>query len=55
MLDGSEVLDLINGKQLTKVHTPKPPSSGSAQPVIAPQPNPSPVPGLLGGESPQPA
>ena len=55
VLDGSEVLDLINGKQLTKVHTPKPPSSGSAQPVIAPQPNPSPVPGLLGGESPQPA
>jgi cell division protease FtsH len=55
VLDGSEVLDLINGKELSKVHTPKPPSSGTAQPVIAPQPNPSPVPGLLGGESPQPA
>ena len=54
VLDGAEVLDLIEGKQLPK-HTPKPPSSGAAQPVIAPQPNPSPVPGLLGGESPQPA
>jgi cell division protease FtsH len=56
VLDGSEVIDLINGKELTKVQTPKPPSSGAAQPVIAPQPNnPAPVPGLLGGESPQPA
>ena len=55
VLDGSEVLDLINGKQLSKMQTPKPPSGGTTQPVIAPQANPSPVPGLLGGESPQPA
>ena len=55
VLDGSEVLDLINGKQLSKLQPPKPPSGGTTQPVIAPQANPSPVPGLLGGESPQPA
>jgi cell division protease FtsH len=58
VLDGSEVIDLINGKEL-KAFIPKPPSGNSAQPVIAPTPqptpNPGPVPGLLGGSSPQPA
>jgi cell division protease FtsH len=56
VLDGSEVIDLINGKQLPKFESPKPPTGGATvQPVIAPQPSPNPVPGLLGGESPQPA
>ena len=56
VLDGSEVLDLINGKELAKLPPTKPPANGSAQPVATPQPaNPSAVPGLLGGESPQPA
>ncbi len=56
VLDGAEVLDLINGKKLAKFEPTKPPSGGTTQPVIAPQPSsPNPVPGLLGGESPQPA
>ena len=56
VLDGSEVLDLINGKELAKLPPTKPPANGSPQPVATPQPaNPSAVPGLLGGESPQPA
>jgi cell division protease FtsH len=55
VLDGAEVIDLINGKQLPKFESPKPPSGGTTQPVIAPQPAPNPVPGLLGGESPLPA
>ena len=57
VLDGSEVLDLINGKPLQKLaNNPKtttpatPPDGGT---VIAPHP--SSVPGLMGGESPQPA
>jgi cell division protease FtsH len=55
VLDGAEVLDLINGKALPKFESPKRPSGGTTQPVIAPSPAPNPVPGLLGGESPQPA
>ena len=55
VLDGAEVLDLINGKALGKFESPRPPSGGTTQPVIAPSPSPNPVPGLLGGESPQPA
>jgi cell division protease FtsH len=55
VLDGQEVIDLINGKALPKFEAPKPPSGGTTQPVIAPTPTPNPVPGLLGGESPQPA
>ena len=55
VLDGAEVLDLINGKALGKFESPRPPSGGTTQPVIAPSPAPNPVPGLLGGESPQPA
>jgi cell division protease FtsH len=56
VLDGREVLDLIEGKTLPKLATtPKttapPPSDGGT--VIAPHP--SPIPGLMGGESPQPA
>jgi cell division protease FtsH len=56
VLDGAEVLDLIAGKQL-----PKPPSSPKPTPstpdggiTIAPHPSGS-IPGLMGGESPQPA
>jgi cell division protease FtsH len=55
VLDGAEVLDLINGKELPRFDVPKPPSGAVPQPVIAPQPDPTPIPGLLGGESPQPA
>jgi cell division protease FtsH len=55
VLDGAEVLDLINGKALGKFESPRPPSGGTTQPVIAPSPAPNPFPGLLGGESPQPA
>jgi cell division protease FtsH len=55
VLDGAEVLDLINGKPLAKLATgPKtatPPEGGGT--VIAPHP--TSVPGLIGGESPQPA
>jgi cell division protease FtsH len=56
VLDGQEVIDLINGKTLPKFES-KPPTGGTTQPVIAPTPAPAanPVPGLLGGESPQPA
>ncbi|MGH9618980.1 MAG: ATP-dependent metallopeptidase FtsH/Yme1/Tma family protein, partial [Bryobacteraceae bacterium] len=56
VLDGKEVTDLINGKPLPKVSGPKtapasnPPDNGT---VIAPHPNP--LPGLMGGGSPQPA
>ncbi|MBV9156203.1 MAG: ATP-dependent zinc metalloprotease FtsH [Acidobacteriaceae bacterium] len=55
VLDGSEVLDLINGKVLPKLastgsKTTTPTDGGT---VIAPHP--SPLPGLVGGESPQPA
>jgi cell division protease FtsH len=54
VLDASEVLDLIAGKTLPKLATQKPPSSdgGVAQPAVAP---PQARPGLIGGESPQPA
>jgi cell division protease FtsH len=55
VLDGAEVQDLINGKQLPKFEPTKPPSGGATQPVIAPTPSSNPVPGLLGGESPMPA
>jgi cell division protease FtsH len=56
VLDGAEVLDLINGKTLPKVATgPKtttPPPDGGT--VVAPHPS-STIPGMIGGESPQPA
>src|ERR1700728_1311997 len=55
VLDGAEVLDLINGKPLAKF-AGGPKSTITAPPdgtVIAPHP--SPIPGLVGGESPQPA
>jgi len=52
------VIDLINGKQLPKLASGQktgtqttPPEGGT---VIAPHP-PAPIPGLVGGESPQPA
>jgi cell division protease FtsH len=55
VLDGAEVLDLIAGKQL-----PKPPSSPKPTPStpdggLTIAPHPGPIPGLMGGESPQPA
>jgi cell division protease FtsH len=54
VLDANEVLDLIAGKTQPKLATQKPPSSdgGVAQPAVAP---PQTRPGLIGGESPQPA
>ena len=53
VLDASEVLDLIAGKTLPKLVTQKPPSSdGGVAPAVVP---PQPRPGLIGGESPQPA
>jgi cell division protease FtsH len=55
VLDGGEVTDLINGKPLKAFTASKPttqnPNDGGT--VIAPHPNP--IPGLMGGESPQPA
>jgi cell division protease FtsH len=55
VLDGAEVLDLINGKPLGKLasgpKTTTPPDGGT---VIAPHPTTN-IPGLIGGESPQPA
>lgn len=57
VLDGAEVLDLINGKTLAKLTTNSkpttttPPDGGT---IIAPHPA-SPIPGMIGGESPQPA
>jgi cell division protease FtsH len=54
VLDGSEVTALIDGKTLPKlppVTKPNPPDGGI---VIAPH-TPSSIPGLMGGESPQPA
>jgi cell division protease FtsH len=56
VLDGAEVIDLINGKPLAKLppsgKTTTPPSDGGT--VIAPHPTTN-IPGLIGGESPQPA
>jgi cell division protease FtsH len=55
VLDGNEVLDLINGKQLQKLaSTPKTPTTPPDNGIVI-GPHPSAVPGLLGGESPQPA
>jgi hypothetical protein len=56
-LEGAEVMDLINGKTLPKLASTtksSPHDGGTTQPVIAPQPS-GPMPGLVGGESPQPA
>jgi cell division protease FtsH len=54
VLDASEVIDLIAGKTLPKLASQKPTSGdgGLAQPAVVP---PQPRPGLIGGESPQPA
>jgi len=56
VLDGSEVLDLINGKPLQKLAGSPKPTTTATPPdggVIAPHPGN--LPGLVGGESPQPA
>lgn len=57
VLDGAEVLDLINGKTLPQMAgggpRTTPPSDGGT--VIAPHPTGPVLPGLVGGESPQPA
>jgi cell division protease FtsH len=56
VLEGAEVMDLISGKALPKVRNenkPTPPPDGGI--VIAPHPTGSSIPGLVGGESPQPA
>ncbi|HEX4232172.1 MAG TPA: ATP-dependent zinc metalloprotease FtsH [Bryobacteraceae bacterium] len=57
VLEGSEVMDLINGKTLPKLAVaakPTPTDTGTPQSIIAPQPSTG-MPGLMGGESPQPA
>jgi cell division protease FtsH len=56
VLEGSEVIDLINGKPLkVAANTKTPNDPGNPQGiVIAPHPGNS-MPGLVGGESPQPA
>jgi cell division protease FtsH len=57
VLDGAEVLDLINGKTLAKLATQTKTPSTNPQDggtVIAPHPG-NPLPGMIGGESPQPA
>ncbi len=57
VLEGSEVVDLINGKTLPKFEPiPKSNSNDGGTPqVIAPSPTNGGMPGLVGGESPQPA
>ncbi len=56
VLDGAEVLDLINGKPLRKIVAgPKPTAPPDGGAVIAPHPSGPSLPGLVGGESPQPA
>ncbi|HEY3453055.1 MAG TPA: cell division protein FtsH, partial [Bryobacteraceae bacterium] len=56
VLDGAEVLDLIAGKQLSKPSsTPPKPTPTTPDGGITIAPHPGPVPGLMGGESPQPA
>jgi cell division protease FtsH len=56
VLDGSEVIDLIDGRPLktlvTTKTTPTTPNNDGGT-VIAPHP--TSIPGLMGGESPQPA
>jgi cell division protease FtsH len=55
VLDGAEVLALIDGKTLPKLApTNQKPSSPDGG-MIAPTPISNPLPGLMGGESPQPA
>jgi cell division protease FtsH len=56
VLDGAEVKMLIDGETLPASSRPKtmPPNDGEKQQVIRPE-GPKPLPGLLGGERPQPA
>ena len=56
VLDGAEVKLLIDGETLPASSRPKtmPPNDGEKQQVIRPE-GPKPLPGLLGGERPQPA
>jgi len=56
VLDGAEVMALIDGRTLPKLvptNTQKPSSPDGG--AVAPTPMPNAVPGLMGGESPQPA
>jgi cell division protease FtsH len=57
VLDGAEVLALIDGKTLPKLapanQKPSSPDGGTLAPTPTPMPNA--LPGLMGGESPQPA
>ena len=55
VLDGAEVLDLIAGKQLPKPGSTSKPTPTTPDGGITIAPHPGPVPGLMGGESPQPA
>ncbi len=55
MLDGAEVRMLIAGGTLPAMETPKPPRGAEPEkPAVRPEGG-HPIPGLLGGERPQPA
>ena len=54
VLDGAEVRVLIEGGTLPAMATPKPPRPEQDKPAVRPEGG-HPVPGLLGGERPQPA
>ena len=57
VLDGAEVRMLIEGETLPAVQRTKPPTpdGGDKQQVLRPEGGKPPLPGLLGGERPQPA
>jgi len=55
VLDGAEVLALIDGKTLPKLAPSNQKPSSPEGGAIAPTPKPNALPGLMGGESPQPA
>jgi cell division protease FtsH len=55
VLDGAEVLALIEGRTLPQLAPSTGPKSNSDGGSVAPTPMPNALPGLMGGESPQPA
>jgi cell division protease FtsH len=55
VLDGAEVLALIEGRTLPSLAPSTSPKSNSDGGSVAPTPMPNALPGLMGGESPQPA
>jgi len=55
VLDGAEVTALIEGKTLPQLATTNQKSNSPDGGSVAPTPMPNALPGLMGGESPQPA